>query len=301
MELQRGQVAVVTGAASGIGLALAERLASAGLSIVLADVEKARLAAAEASVRARGVEALSVETDVSRAESVEALAVAAVERFGGVDLVCNNAGVSTRCDPWSGPLSTWEWVMSVNFWGVLYGCRAFLPVLQERGGGHIVNTASIAGLLPGIGAAYDASKHAVVALSEDLFHMVKLVGLPIGVSVVCPGWVRTAIVDSDRNWPGEPGERPVSSAVAAATEGHFRRAIDGGLPPAAVADAVADAIQQDRYWVFPQQEFLDLVAQRFATIAERLDPKQAGQVPGMPPRSQIDAEIRAVLGLTAPS
>lgn len=166
MELQRGQVAVVTGAASGIGLALAERLASAGLSIVLADVEKARLAAAEASVRARGVEALSVETDVSRAESVEALAVAAVERFGGVDLVCNNAGVSTRCDPWSGPLSTWEWVMSVNFWGVLYGCRAFLPVLQERGGGHIVNTASIAGLLPGIGAAYDASKHAVVALSE---------------------------------------------------------------------------------------------------------------------------------------
>lgn len=301
MELQRGQVAVVTGAASGIGLALAERLASAGLSIVLADVEKARLAAAEASVRARGVEALSVETDVSRAESVEALAVAAVERFGGVDLVCNNAGVSTRCDPWSGPLSTWEWVMSVNFWGVLYGCRAFLPVLQERGGGHIVNTASIAGLLPGIGAAYDASKHAVVALSEDLFHMVKLVGLPIGVSVVCPGWVRTAIVDSDRNWPGELGERPVSSAVAAATEGHFRRAIDGGLPPAAVADAVADAIQQDRYWVFPQQEFLDLVAQRFATIAERLDPKQAGQVPGMPPRSQIDAEIRAVLGLTAPS
>lgn len=93
----------------------------------------------------------------------------------------------------------------------------------------------------------------------------------------------------------------MSSAVAAATEGHFRRAIDGGLPPAAVADAVADAIQQDRYWVFPQQEFLDLVAQRFATIAERLDPKQAGQVPGMPPRSQIDAEIRAVLGLTAPS
>ena len=151
MKLQQGQIAVVTGAASGIGLALAVRFASAGLSVVLADVEVGRLASAEASVRSRGVEALSVQTDVSKAESVQALVEAAVERFGAVDIVCNNAGVSSPGDPWFGPLSTWQWVMDVNFWGVVHGCRAFLPIFIERGGGHIVNTASIAGSCPGQG------------------------------------------------------------------------------------------------------------------------------------------------------
>jgi NAD(P)-dependent dehydrogenase (short-subunit alcohol dehydrogenase family) len=302
MELQRGQVAVVTGAASGIGLALAERFASAGLSVVLADIEKRRLAGAEASVRLRGVEALSVETDVSRAESVEALAAVAVERFGGVDLVCNNAGVSTRADPWLGPLSTWEWVMGDNFWGVVHGCRTFLPVLRERGGGHMVNTASVAGLLPGFGGlAYDASKHAVVAITEDLYYMVQMVGLPIGVSVLCPGWVRTSLLDADRNWPAELGERPQPNAAPAAIWGHYRRAIEEGLAPAAVADAVADAVQAGRYWVFPQPEWLDVVARRFEMIADRRNPMPAEQIPGMPPRSQLVADVRAALGISAPS
>jgi NAD(P)-dependent dehydrogenase (short-subunit alcohol dehydrogenase family) len=301
MKLQRGQVAVITGAASGIGLALAVRFASAGLSVVLADVEAGRLASAEESVRSRGVEALGVETDVSRAESVQALAEAAVERFGGVDIVCNNAGVSSSGDPWFGPLSTWQWVMDVNFWGVVHGCRAFLPILIERGGGQIVNTASIAGLVPGPGPAYDASKHAVVAISEDLHHMARMVGLPVGVSVVCPGWVHTSILDADRNWPAELGERPELNAGTAAIAGHYRKAVDNGLAPATVADAVIDAVEHGRFWVFPQQEFLDLAVRRFNMIAEHRDPTPADQIPGMPPRSQLVAEVRAALGLTASS
>jgi NAD(P)-dependent dehydrogenase (short-subunit alcohol dehydrogenase family) len=134
-----------------------------------------------------------------------------------------------------------------------HGCRAFLPIFIERGGGHIVNTASIAGLLPGPGPAYDASKHAVVAITEDLHHMVKMTELPIGVSVVCPGWVHTSILDADRNWPTELGERPQPNAGAATIASHYRKAIDNGLAPAAVADTVIDAVEHGHFWVFPSR------------------------------------------------
>ena len=213
MELTKGQVAVVTGGGSGIGLALANRFAAAGLHLVLADVEEDALAAATSEIEAHGVDVLTVRTDVSKEAEVQALAAATLERFGAVHVVCNNAGVAGRADPWFGPLSSWEWVMGVNFWGVVHGCRTFLPHLV--GGGHIVNTASIAGLYPGFAPAYDASKHAVVAISESLYNTVVAAGLPVGVSVLCPGWVRTQILESHRNWPAElgaearrrPGER----------------------------------------------------------------------------------------------
>ncbi len=169
MQLEAGKVAVVTGAASGIGFALAERFAQSGMHVVLADIEAVALDAAAERIAAHGVETLAVVTDVSSEAAVQALAAAAVERFGSVHLVCNNAGVVSKADAWAGPISAWEWVMGVNFWGIVHGVRAFLPVLVENGGGHIVNTASIAGLMPGFGASYDASKHAVVALTEDLF------------------------------------------------------------------------------------------------------------------------------------
>ena len=137
--------------------------------MVLADVQKDALAAAAAEVGAHGVETLTVVTDVSKADQVEALAAATMERFGAVHVVCNNAGVGGAGDPWLGPIETWEWVMGVNFWGVVHGVRAFLPHLVMSGGGHIVNTASIAGLYPGFAAPYDASKHAVVAITEGLY------------------------------------------------------------------------------------------------------------------------------------
>src|SRR5262245_26719075 len=167
MELAAGKVAVVTGAGSGIGRALAERFARSGLNIVLADVQVDALEKAAADVAALGVETLAVPTDVSVEAEVQALAAAALERFGAVHLVCNNAGVAGKADPWFGPLSAWQWVLGVNFWGIVHGIRAFLPHLVE--GGHIVNTASIAGLTPGFTPMYDASKHAVVAITEQLY------------------------------------------------------------------------------------------------------------------------------------
>ena len=152
MQLEAGKVAVVTGAASGIGFALAERFATSGMHVVLADVDEAGLAAAAERIGARGVDTLTVRTDVSDEASVQALAAAAIERFGTVHVVCNNAGVVSQADAWFGPLSAWTWVFGVNLWGVIHGVRAFLPVLAAQGEGHIVNTASIAGLLPGFGA-----------------------------------------------------------------------------------------------------------------------------------------------------
>jgi NAD(P)-dependent dehydrogenase (short-subunit alcohol dehydrogenase family) len=224
---------------------------------------------------------------------VQALAAATLERFGAVHVVCNNAGVAaTSADPWFGPVASWEWVLGVNFWGIVHGCRAFLPHLL--GGGHIVNTASIAGLYPGFSPAYDSSKHAAVAASEGLYNAMQMAGLPVGVSVLCPGWVRTNILDAERNFPGQLD----AGAANPATEimrGHVARAIAEGMPPAQVADAVFDAIVADQFWVIPGQEFLDLCIERWATIAERQNPSPAMDTPGLPSRDQLMAEILAAL------
>jgi NAD(P)-dependent dehydrogenase (short-subunit alcohol dehydrogenase family) len=300
MELRPGQVAVVTGAASGIGLALAHRFASAGLHVVLADVEADALARATHEVQAAATgagsaETLAVRTDVSKEAEVQALAQATLDRFGAVHVVCNNAGVGGTTDPWSGPLAAWEWVFGVNLWGVVHGVRAFLPHLVVGGEGHVVNTASIAGLMPGFGAIYDATKHAVVALTEQLFHTLQAGGLPVGVSVLCPGWVRTGIMDSTRNWPTELGAAPEDDPMMAVVEGHYRRAIDEGTTPAAIADLVAEGIEADRFWILPHQDFLDLAVRRWERIAHHLDPEPPEDVPGLPPRSQMMAEILAAL------
>lgn len=300
MELGTGQVAVVTGAASGIGFAMAEAFARRGLHIVLADVQDDALAEATERIRAHGVEALAVRTDVSKVESVEALAEEATRRFGRVHVVCNNAGVGgAPVDPWTGPLSAWEWVVGVNFWGVVHGVRAFLPRLVMGGGGYIVNTASIAGCMTGFSPAYDATKHAVVAISDNLFTAMKDAGLPIGVSCLCPGWVRTGIIDSDRNWPAELGPRPEENALSGIGRNYARRAVAESTTPAAVADQVVEAVEQDRFWIFPHQDFLDLAVARWERIAERLDPQPPAQVPGMPPRAQMIAELTAAFARLA--
>jgi NAD(P)-dependent dehydrogenase (short-subunit alcohol dehydrogenase family) len=283
MELSAGKVAVVTGAASGIGLGLAERFARSGLHVVLADVEESALEAAEHKVAALGVSTLAVRTDVSDEAAVNALAAAAVDRFGAVHLVCNNAGVTPVGDPWSGPISAWKWVLGVNLWGVIHGIRAFLPVLAAQGEGHLVNTASMAGLIPGSGPIYDASKHAVVAISENLYQAMKVAGLPVGVSVLCPGWVRTGIVDGARNWPASLGEMPADPEWAEPIRRQFRRWIDQGMPPAAVADLVADAITAGQFWVLTHPGFTERALARWQSIAEGVNP----QVPDL---SQLTAE-----------
>lgn len=295
MRLEAGRIAVVTGAASGIGFALADRFATSGLHVVLADVDEAGLATAADKIGARGVDTLTVRTDVSDEASVQALAAAAVERFGTVHVVCNNAGVTSSSDAWFGPLSAWTWVLGVNLWGVIHGVRAFLPILAAQGEGHIVNTASIAGLYPGFGAVYDASKHAVVALTEDLYTGMQQAGFPIGVSVLCPGWVRTNLLDAQRNWPSHLGEEPPAALGADIVLGHVRRVIDEGMPPAAVADLVADAVETDRFWVLPHPEFVEIAVARWHDIAEGVNPRIDREVPGMPSAAQIADEIQASL------
>jgi NAD(P)-dependent dehydrogenase (short-subunit alcohol dehydrogenase family) len=295
MELTPGKVAVVTGAASGIGFALAERFARAGLDIVLADVEQAALEAAEEQIAKLGVNTLAVGTDVSDEASVQALAAATVERFGAVHVVCNNAGVENAADPWFGPISAWKWVLGVNLWGVIHGIRSFLPQMLGQGEGHIVNTASIAGLYPGFAPSYDASKHAVVAISDDLYRSMRLVGLPIGVSVVCPGWVRTRIMDAGRNWPTGLGEEPPPSFAAEVTLPHVRKAIDNAIPPTTVADLVADAVVGERFWVFTEQPFVDLAIRRWQGIADGANPETDVDAPGMPPTAQLHDEVQRLL------
>lgn len=300
MELGTGKIAVVTGAASGIGLAMANAFGAAGCSVVLADVDQVALDAAAIEVAAHGVETLAVVTDVSKAEQIEALAAATMERFGAVHIVCNNAGVGGGGDPWVGPIETWEWVMGVNFWGVVYGVRTFLPHIVMSGGGHIVNTASMAGLYPLAAAPYDASKHAVVALTENLYATLQSAGMPIGVSCLCPGWVKTGIAESDRNWPDELGARPERTAAGEVSLNYLRRAIDEGMQPGAVADLVVDAVRSDRYWILPHPEWLEIAMERFHSIGEGTNPSRPEEFPGMPPRSQMMAEVMAAMAAEPP-
>lgn len=295
MELTSGKVAVVTGAGSGIGFALAQRFARCGLDVVLADVEQSALESAEQKIADFGVKTLAIPTDVSDEAAVQALAAAAVDRFGSVHVVCNNAGVESSSDPWFGPTSAWQWVLGVNMWGVIHGIRAFLPIMLGQGGGHIVNTASIAGLYPGFAPSYDASKHAVVAISESLHRSMTLAGLPIGVSVLCPGWVRTNIMDASRNWPASLGEQPPSAIGSEIVEPYVRQAIEQAITPAEVAERVADAVSADRFWVFTGQEWVDLVTERWATIADGKNPEPAANVPGLPPAGQIADEVKQML------
>lgn len=296
MELGNDTVAVVTGGGSGIGLAMAHAFAAAGCSLVIADVQDDALDSAADALRSEhGVEVLAMRADVSKQEQVDALAAATMERYGRVHIVCNNAGVAGLGDPWFGGIENWRWVMDVNFWGVVYGVRAFLPLIATSGTGHIVNTASIAGLFPGFSPAYDASKHAVVAITEGLHNTLTTAGLPIGVSCLCPGWIRTGILESDRNWPDELGDRPVLDAAGEVTRKYVSRAIAEGMQPGAVADAVVGAIREGRYWVFPNPEFVEMAMDRFQSIGERMDPQPPEQMPGMPPRSQMVAEVMEAL------
>ncbi len=295
MDLNAEKVVVITGGASGIGRALADAFGRSGCKVVLADVQEDALAQAVDQLRSEDVDALGVRTDVSKLSDVEALAEQAVDRFGAVHVVCNNAGVAASGDPWSGPLETWEWTMGVNLWGVVYGVRTFLPHILAAGEGHIVNTASIAGLMPGFSAAYDASKHAVVALTENLYNTMQTAGLPIGVSCLCPAWVRTGIIDADRNWPSELGAAPTADIIQETMQGHVRRAIDEGMQPAAVADLVLGAINADRFWVFPHPDFVQLAMDRFHQIGAGHNPDPPENIPGMPPRSEIIAEVMAAL------
>ncbi|MGK5172393.1 SDR family NAD(P)-dependent oxidoreductase [Geodermatophilus sp. CPCC 205761] len=245
-----GRVAVVTGAASGIGLALSERFAAEGMRVVMADVEEPALAAAADALRQHGADVLPVVTDVADEASVEALRDAALTTYGAVHVLCNNAGVGGPHGPvWTASRGDLEWVMGVNVWGVLHGIRAFVPVLLEQDAGHVVNTASIFGLFAGTLGIYGPSKHTVVALSEALHFQLREAGAPVGVTVLCPSAVRTNIATSDRNRPATAGPSAGSGPAEQASVEHMAGLVDAGRPPAEVAGLVVDAIRSQRFYV----------------------------------------------------
>ena len=258
MDELAGKVAVVTGAASGIGHALARRFAAEGMRVVMADVEQGALERAAAVLVDDGAEVATVPTDVSDAGAVDALRDHAVERFGGVHVVCNNAGVVTLAPLWAQTLDDWRWVIGVDLWGVINGVRSFLPLMLDQGEpGHIVNTASIAGLVPSPGIApYNVSKAGVVALSETLDMELREAGAPIGVSVLCPGVVPTQIAASGRNRPGGatgPLDIPTQDALPPTA-----------LTPAQIADAVLDAVHADQFWIITHDGSADVITRRAA-------------------------------------
>lgn len=272
----KGKVAVVTGGASGIGRAMADRFAAEGMKIVLADIEEEALARAQAEMLDNSVEVASKVTDVSKRESVEALADFSFETFGGVHVLCNNAGVAMGGVSWQNTVEDWDWMVGVNLWGVIHGIRAFVPRMIEQGDeSHIVNTASGAGLQtrPFLGM-YCATKHAVVALSESLYHELSLMGTKTKVSVVCPAVVNTRIGESQRNRPeafsspeGEGNPAPMQ-----AMEQAFRAMLASGLAPAHVAGAVLDAILTERFYVITHEETKEAVRDRMENILAGRNP-----------------------------
>ena len=274
MQDLKGKVAVVTGAASGIGNAVATRLAEEGMKVVLADVEEGPLADAEKKLTDAGATVLAVPTDVTKGDQVDALAARSFETFGTVHVVHNNAGVATGGPMWTLTEADWQWVLGVNLWGVIHGVRAFVPRLVDQGEGHVVNTASIAGLTsaPMMGP-YNVSKHGVVTLSETLAAELALHGSPVKVSVLCPGWVNTRINEADRNRP--PELQPPEGADTSMME-MGRQLLDGllksGLQPSEVAGKVLDAIREERFYILTHPEMTPMIQQRMQDIVEGRNP-----------------------------
>ncbi len=275
MQDLEGKVAVVTGAASGIGLALARRFAGERMRVVLADVERAALdkATTELADEFGADDVLGVLTDVRDDEAVDALAAAAFERFGTVHVLCNNAGVGVGGLTWTVPADRWRWAVEVNLLGVTRGIRAFVPRMIEQGEGHVVNTASAAGILTGPAMApYFATKHAVVALSESLYFDLQLTTSAVGVSVLCPEWVRTNIADTERNRPAdvapaEPAAVPGIDVDPEMVRALIQGLIDGGIDPREVAAQVVDAIRTGRFWVLTHPTTVESARKRWDAIA----------------------------------
>lgn len=279
MQQLRGRTAVVTGAASGIGRALAERFAAEGMQVVLADIEADALDHAVQELEDRGATVLAVRTDVASRASVEELAARTAEAFGPPNVLCNNAGVSGTFGPiWEATDRDWEWVLGVNLMGVVHGIQAFLPAMIDAGHeGHVVNTSSVLGLSTGGGSIYSVTKHAVTRLTEGLWHDLKTAGIPIGVSVLCPGLIATRIVSAGRNRP-EHLRNPDTEAEAEAAE-RMKLAeeyfLSSGMAPSEVADMVVEAIAAERFYVLTHPEMIT------GMVTARTDGILSG-VPGEP-------------------
>jgi len=265
MDELKGKVAVVTGGASGIGLAMAERFVSEGMSVLLADIDDEGLRNAGELLGTGGAPVATMRCDTTSESDVAALADFALERFGAAHVLCNNAGIAGIGNAWTGSMDVWYKNVAVNLYGVIHGIRSFLPIMTEQGEGHIVNTASMAGLLamPG-GGPYNATKHAVVAISEGLYLELKSIASPIEVSVLCPGWVKTHIMDFDP----DPDASPMTGLL-----GEFAKAaVDSGMAPAEVADQVFNAIVHRKFWILTHDDMRQWPVARMQRAASQTNP-----------------------------
>ena len=264
-----GNVAVITGGASGIGLAVAEALIAEGMQVVLADVDAPKLRDVEARLTESGAAVATMICNTAAEPEINALAEFALEQFGGTHVLFNNAGIGGIGDAWSDPMDLWHRVVDVNLFGVVHGIRAFLPIMRQQGVGHIVNTASMAGLGPVPGAApYAATKHAVVGLSESLYLELVAMQEPVGLSVLCPGFVKTDLMNK------EPEE--VDSPVGQLINQLLRAGVDGGIPATDVADAVVAAIKARQFWILTHEEMLDGAAARIQRAVTQTNPPMFG-------------------------
>lgn len=260
---------MITGGASGIGLAVAEALIAEGMKVVLADIDAPKLRDVEARLTEAGASVATMECDTTTEADVNALAEYALQQFGGIHVGFNNAGIGGVGDAWTDSIELWHRVIDVNLLGVVHGIRAFLPIMQEQGVGHIVNTASIAGLgaVPGL-APYVATKHAVVGLSESLFLELGATASPVGASVLCPGFVKTDLMDKE----------PVAldSPIAQFMNDILRMGIDSGIAASDVADQVVDAIRAGRFWILTHEEMRQGPVDRMQRAAAQTNPPLLG-------------------------
>jgi NAD(P)-dependent dehydrogenase (short-subunit alcohol dehydrogenase family) len=276
----QGKVAVITGGASGFGREFANIGARLGMKLVLADVQQHALDKAQAELEAQGAQVLAARCDVRKAEQVQALADATMRKFGAVHLVFNNAGVGAGGLIWENSIADWEWVLGVNLWGVIHGVRIFTPLMLEcakkEAGyeGHIVNTASMAGLLnaPNMGI-YNVSKHAVVSLSETLYHDLQLIKAPVGASVLCPYFVPTGIAQSHRNRPDDVKEEGSATLSQIAAQAVSDKAVSSGKVTAAqVAERTFEAIREGRFYIYSHPQALGNVQTRMEDIVQQRNP-----------------------------
>ncbi len=273
-----GRVAVITGGASGMGLAFAHRSAAAGMKVAIADIEEPALDAAVDGLREVGADVLGVRCDVADAHSVHALAAAVDDAFGAAHVVCLNAGVALSGPLHEQSLADWQWILGVNLMGIVHGLDAFLPGLVERDEGHVVVTASVAGhtAYPNLGP-YSATKHAAVAIAECLHNEQAAAGSQVGVTALCPGFVATGIFDSARNRPevlaDALAEAPSDEEVAA-REAFLEMITTEALRPEQVADMVHDAVVSNTFWVFTDARHVDNIGNRHEEIRTRTNPTE---------------------------
>lgn len=281
MKEFRDKVAVITGAASGIGRGLAERCAQEGMKVVLTDIEEQPLTQTAHELQTNGATVLAVVTDVAKSSDVEHLAQQTLSTFGGVHLLCNNAGVGGDTWLWKNTIAEWEWIIGVNLWGVIHGLHVFVPImLEQQVACHIVNTASLAGLTAYPGSSiYKMTKHAVVSLSETLYLELERIGAKVKVSVLCPAVVFTRLGESARNRPADLPKRPDGAEAGPydneLAQKFWQRLREEGLPPSQVADVVFTAIREEQFYILTHPAYNMFIQRRMEDILLGHNPTNA--------------------------